>query len=576
MIDSRISRIARRAWRDRAAEAAGLNAVLRAPGGSQTLHDIQAVSLLEAWDVGSGVCVYSRVGTGKTLMIGLLPTLMAAHPRTPCTRPLIVVPGSLREKTEAEFASARAHWRVAHQYWLESYTALAQESRADILDERQPDMLLFDEPDGLRRINATSRRIGRYLQSRRERGLHTFCGFFHATPYRDAITDCGHMINWALGESSPLPSDPVELGQWSSWLDQEDGLGKISFTKYFGEPPRLAPDGPTPDAVAWSEDRFRERVTSCPGLILSDDTFTGSELSVHVHNVDPGLNREFEMLRTLWQKPDGFQLADGSEASDPDEVNTWSTWAVARQMAIGMFYRADPAPPKAWMAARKVWFDYVRAMIEAPNSKFDTEKQVRTACEKAAERGGRKSTELETWLRLKDTFVPNAVPVWMSTHALDAAKAWGSRGPGIIWTDHVAFGQRLAQETGWAFYGQRGLDSLGRRIEDAPSATPVIASRLANQRGRNLQHSFSRNLIMAVPNAGVDFEQLLGRTHRHGQRASKVSVDIYCACSEHAKALDSKLPKSSSKAERLFGLNQKLLGVNILEFGPRPTSWAWR
>jgi hypothetical protein len=237
---NRIQALPRRSWRDRAAEARQLNAILRAPGGTQQLHDIQSVTLLESWESASawqvaracGVACYARVGAGKTLPIGLIPTLLAAHPLR-LTRPLIVVPGSLREKTEREFTAARSHWRIAHQYWLESYTALAQESRADVLEERQPDILLFDEPDGLRRPNATSRRIGRYLAARRERGEPTFVGLFHATPYRDAITDFSHMVNWALGEHSPFPLDPLEVQQWSAWLDEEDASGLPAFTKYF-------------------------------------------------------------------------------------------------------------------------------------------------------------------------------------------------------------------------------------------------------------------------------------------------------------------------------------------------------
>lgn len=603
---NRIQQIPRRNWRERAAEARQLNALLRAPGGTQQLHDIQAVTLLEAWESGTGVNCYARVGAGKTIVMGLLPTLMAYHPLKFC-RPLIVAPGSLVTgarkgepgKTERDFIAARQHWKIVHQYWLASYTELAQESKADILEERQPDMLLFDEPDGLRRINATSRRIGRYIQSRREahacpthrqpqkegercqvcggplvKGLPTFCGFFHATPYRDAITDFSHMVNWALGERSPFPLDPLEVQQWSTWLDQEDASGLPAFRKYF-DVGRGGLGGLGSSDVAASEDLFRERLTSTPGIILSDDTFTGSELKVRVFNVDPGLEKEFEQLRTLWTKPDGWQLLDAAESADPDEVNTWSIWAVARQMAMGMFYQACPTPPKDWMAARKAWCVYVQQLIDSPNSKMDTEKQVRTACEKAAERG-RKVIEWETWKALKDTFTPSSVPVWMSTHALDAAKAWGSQAPGLIWVDHIAFGRRLSQETGWRFFGQRGLDDNGARIEDASPDRPAIASRLANQRGRNLQSNFNRNLIMAVPNSGVDFEQLLGRTHRHGQQSKQVTVDIYCACSEHAKALDFKLPKSSGKAERLLGLSQKILGVDIEEIGERPTSWAWR
>jgi hypothetical protein len=568
---NRIQQLPRRNWRARADEARQLNALLRAPGGSQQLHDIQAVTLLEAWESGTGVNCYARVGAGKSHVIGLLPTLMARHPHG-FSRPLIVVPGSLREKTEAEFAQSRQHWRIANQYWLESYTALAQESKADILEERQPDMLLFDEPDGLRRVNATSRRIGRYVQARRERGQPTFCGFFHATPYRDAITDFSHMVNWALGERSPFPLDPLEVQQWSLWLDQDDAAGVPAFRKYFPQ----CNGGER--GLEEAEDAFRERITSTPGIILSDDSFTGAELTVDVHIVDPGLDREFRMLRELWQRPDGWDLAQVQGDDDPDEVNSLSIWGVARQLALGFFYQADPTPPKAWMAARKAWVNYVRAIIDAPGSRYDTEKQVRSACERAAERGGRKVPEWAAWVELKDTFKPGRRPVWISTHAIDAAKAWGAQGPGVIWTDLTAFGERLSQATGWTYYGQRGLDAAGRSIEQASGDRTIIASTRANQRGRNLQYAFWRNLNMSVQNAAADVEQWLGRTHRFGQVNGKVHADIYCACSEHWKALDTKLPKGAQKAERLLGLTQKLNSVTMSIHGAASdqSGWAWR
>lgn len=577
-MNNRIQSLPRRNWRARAAEARQLNALLRAPGGSQSLHDIQAVSLLEAWETTAagnglgGLLCYARVGAGKSLVIGLLPTLLAAHPSGPFTRPLIVVPGSLRSKTESEFAAMRQHWKVAHQYWLESYTALAQVSRADILEERQPDVLLFDEPDALRRISnsAVAKRVGRYIAARRAAGKPTFCGFFHATPYRNSILDFAHMVGWALGDRSPLPTDALECAQWSAWLDDEDPSGRAAFSKYFP----AVNDSAGSDIEA-AEDAFRERFTSTPGVILSDDTFDGAELEVNVYRVDPGLNAEFAALRDLMIKPDGWQLLDRAEARDPDEVNTWSVWGVARQLACGFFYKIDPAPPREWMAARKAYADYVRTLIDAPNSRYDTELQVRQACQRAAA-NGRKIHEWAEWERLKDTFVPRSVPVWVSTHALEAAKAWGARGPGVVWTDHLAFGERLAAETGWAFYGQSGLDARGNRIEDASPDRPVIASRLANQRGRNLQTQFNRNLIMAMPNIGADLEQLLGRTHRYGQVQSKVTVDVYCACAEHLKSLDVKVPKSARKTSRLLGLTQKIEGVEVRFHGEPPqNSRAW-
>lgn len=561
---SRIAQLPKRRWRDRAAEAAALNAHLRAPGGTQTLHDIQAVSLLECWELG-GTDGFANVGEGKTLIMGLVPTLMAERG---FTRPLCVVPGALREKTDAEFAAARRHWRVASQYWLESYTALAQVSRADILDERQPDILIFDEPDPLRKIMSASapavaKRVRRYIDGRKQRGLPTCCVFLGATPYKESILDFAWMVRTALGAGSPFPDDDHELLAWSAYLDGDgSGPAPVEFTKHFG---------PVRDQEhAW--DLFADRLTSTPGVIISDNVFNGAQLELNVYSVDPGLAKEFEMLRTCWQRPDGWDLADADTDADPDDVNTWSIWGVARQMAMGFYYKPDPPPPKEWASARSAWFKYVRQLIDADNSRFDTERQVRAACE----RSSRRVHEWERWRDVKDTFTPNSVPVWLSRHALDAARSWGSNAPGIIWTDHLAFGHRLAQESGWKFYGQRGVDASGARIEDAPGNRTVIASRLANQRGRNLQHQFNRNLIMAMPNAARDIEQLLGRTHRHGQPNDVVHVDVYAACKEHWRSLD-KIAAGARATQRKLRMSQKWLGLEPTYHGDPPAdSWAWR
>lgn len=555
-----------RRWRDRASEAAGLNAILRQPGGGQQLHDIQAVSLLESWERESLFCL-ARIGSGKTTVIGTLPTLLA---RKGYRNPMIVVPGALRQKTEDEFAAARQHWQITHQYKLASYTEMATVKNQDMLEVNQPDILLFDEPDPLRRIDvgATPKRVGRYIAGRRAKGLKTFVGLFTATPYRDSILDFMHEVAWTRPD---LGIDNAECKAWSRWVDAADPSGHAAFDRHFG---RTATDEDAQDA-------FCEWINGLEGVIISDDVYTGAELVVRVHPVDPGMAREFEQLRTLWQRPDGWDLVDADRDADPDEVNTWSIWGVARQMACGFYYRPDPPPPEDWAMARKGWCRYVRACIDAPGSTYDTELQVRLACERASSIG-KGPQEWERWRDIKDTFEPRSVPVWVSSHALEAAKSWGRQGPGIIWVDHVAFGHRLEQETGWRYYGQRGLDSAGRSIEAAAPDRPVIASRLANQKGRNLQHQFHRNLVMAMPNAARDWEQLIGRTRRHGQAHHQVTVDVLATCSEHWRSF-AKIEAGAKKTQRLLGLTQATLGATLEVHGQLPDAdgglnapWAWR
>lgn len=560
---NRIQALPRRAWRDRVAEAQPLQAALRAPGGAQTLNDFQAVGLLEMYEQRLGGLVgFGRVGIGKTHLLALAPQVLAWRG---FTRPMFMVPGALRTKTENDVSALRKHWHVAPQYWLKSYTEVGLEKNANMLFDLQPDIIVCDEPDPFRSVmkpnaSACSKRTWRYIRHRRTNNLPLALIFLGATPERIGCLDYLPMIQAALGDDAPCPTDELELLAWSAYLDGPDeDADSTAFVKYFG---------PMRDREH-ALDLYYPRVSETPGVLVSDDAFEGVPLTVHVHHVDPGLASEFELLRTTWQRPDGWDLVDASDSADPDDVNTWSIWGVARQMALGFFYRPDPPPPKEWAAARKAWCKYVRQLIEAPGSRYDTEKQVRSACE----RSSRRILEWERWSELKDTFKPNPTPVWISRHALDAARAWGQQAPGVIWVDHRAFGHKLAAETGWRYYGQRGLDAAGRSIEAEDGTRTVIASRLANQKGRNLQFAFNRNLIMAMPNAACDIEQLIGRTHRQHQ-TKPVHVDVYAACSEHARSLD-RVMQGANKQSRW--LQQKVLSVEIEHHGSPPfEAWAWR
>jgi hypothetical protein len=558
---NRIQALPRRAWRDRVAEAQPLQAALRAPGGTQSLHDIQAVSLLELYERGGLVC-FARVGAGKTMVMALAPTVLAWRG---FTRPMFLVPGSLRQKTENDVLNLRKHWHVAPQYWLKSYTEVGLEKNAQMLFDLAPDIIVCDEPDPFRSVlkpnaSACAKRMWRYIRQRRANNLPLALIFLGATPERVGCLDYLPMVQAALGDGAPCPTDELEVLAWSAYLDGPEGdADSTAFVKYFGR-------------VTDREhalDLYYDRVQSTPGVIVSDDAFSDVPLTVHVHHVDPGMPAEFRMLRETWTRPDGWDLTDGGDAANPDDVNTWSIWGVARQLALGFFYRPDPPPPKEWAAARKAWCKYVRQLIEAPDSRYDTELQVRNACE----RSNRKVAEWERWRELKDTFTPNPTPVWVSRHALDAAKSWGAQAPGVVWVDHKAFGHRLAQETGWRYFGQKGVDSAGRSIEAEDGTRTVIASRLANQKGRNLQFAFSRNLIMAMPNAACDIEQLIGRTHRQHQ-TKPVHVDVYAACSEHYRSLD-KVMQGASKQSRWIA--QKWLSIDIVHHGHPPIdAWAWR
>ena len=90
---------------------------------------------------------------------------------------------------------------------------------------------------------------------------------------------------------------------------------------------------------------------------------------------------------------------------------------------------------------------------------------------------------------------------------------------------------------------------------------PMIASVAAHGEGKNLQHHHSNNLIVASPSSGKKWEQLLARTHRHGQKAEEVNAEINL----HAEELAASMRKAFGDAkylEHTLGNRQKLLYAN--------------
>jgi hypothetical protein len=543
-----------RDWRDGSEQAVDvLTRCLRTPAGSQALRPIQAVALKEAFEC-KGLYLNARVGAGKTLVSGLIPTVM--RPLGYC-RPLILVPGNLVAKTRHEFEQARRDWKIAEFYRLESYTALALEKNANLLAEFRPDMIICDEANKLRRLkdSAAPKRIQRWLEEAPQTAFFAMSGTF----LKNRITDYSHLLNWALRERSPLPLDVQEVENWSAAIDDADGFGLNSLSKYLGPI----------ESYEHAKSLYRDRVRGARGCIISDDQYTGSRLIVRSIYADPGLGAEFEQLRKKFQRPDGWDLVDQDATENPDFAAAGSVWNVARQLALGFYYTCDPPPPRDWMQARRAWFGFVREVIKT--GALDTELQVRNACAG----GARPPEEYTRWQALKDTFKPSRRPVWLHDDALRYAEAWGRQGPGVIWVDHIAFGERLSELTGWRYFGEGGIDASGLMIERADPNLPCIASRGANQYGRNLQ-AYNRGLAMAAPNSSLEAEQMLGRKHRDGQRSAWVSYDFYLACSEHVAALVN-IRAGAQHAFDTQGLSQKILNADLETIGERPReSWAFR
>lgn len=242
-------------------------------------------------------------------------------------------------------------------------------------------------------------------------------------------------------------------------------------------------------------------------------------------------------------------------------------------------------PPRAWMDARRRWTRFVRETLRH-SRELDTELQVVRAITQCSRCGrneghhpwlecqtyrprvnqvvvdpddGKRRAVYDEWVALRPTYEPETVPRWLDDTTLEFAKAWMESNVGIVWVEHLAFAERLAHASGRPYYGQGGVDSRGRPIEDERES--CIASISANCEGRNLQH-FSRGLIVSCPPNGAILEQLLGRNHRDGQDADEVGFDLVLACREQWEGWNKAL-EESRYIEQSTGVVQKLLIADL-------------
>jgi hypothetical protein len=441
---------------------------------------------------------------------------------TGAKRPLLLLPAHLREKTLREYAELREHWRLPLYVRIESYQQLSTAASAGMLEEYAPDLLICDEAHYLKSPKAAcTRRVRRYLEA--QNGAVRFVAM-SGTITKRSIKDFSHLALWALHTGSPCPTHYRAIEEWSLALDAKVPEGR---RLELGALARLGP--------------YRERLTQTPGVVMTQEPPIAIPLVIRgeLLTIPPVCEGALARLRETWETPDGHPIVDGIAA-----------WRHAQEIALGFYYRWNPRPPEWWLLPRKAWAQTCREILSSNRRNLDTEYQaVMAVCEGHYPHA---RPALDAWLAVRDRFEPNVEPVWLSDHAVNRIAAWMAEGPGIVWTAHRALGQRF----GALYYGSEGLNADGRPIERHPHNVPLVASVAANGTGRNLQ-AWNRNLIASAPPSGSTWEQLLGRTHREGQRAPEVTADVLFGCVE---ALDGfwRAVTDAAYAEEITGQAQKL------------------
>lgn len=533
----RIARLPRRVWSDADAEvlARAMTRELKTPGGDMSLRPVQAVALYEALERG-GAFLPLGCGLGKTLISLLAPVVLEAR------RPLLLLPAALLEKTDYERATLARHWRIPTNLQTMSYEILGQVSCAEKLTYIRPDMLIADECHKLKGHRAArTRRVARYMRENPDTKVVAMSG----TIMKSSLKDFGHLLRWCLKGGAPIPEGDDELGLWADALDEmSNPLARVKPGAIFDLGARPAGG----DALSAARQIFQARLLETPGVVSAGDAEgVGASLYVNAveYDVAPITNTHIQKLREEWETPDCWAFSEALLLRQH-----------ALSLALGFHSIWDPRPPQEWLAARREWATFVRETLQHSRT-LDSELQVTNACD----RGDLFSPALADWRAIKDTFTVNPKAVWHDDSALETCAGWLKRNTGIVWTNHVFFAKALAKRTGVAYYGADGLTAAGDSIVHVTGENSIIASIASSGTGRNLQ-MFSKNLVTAPPPGAMGMEQLIARTHRTGQRADEVTVDILLGCKEHFDAFQNTL-NATGAAQDLLGGAQKLLSSNL-------------
>lgn len=544
---------------------------LKRPGGTQTLREIQALTLWEA-EILEGVVGLIRTGGGKSL-IGMLMPMVMPH----CKRAVLLLPPDLRPQFYAEWTEYAKHWTLPNLaggdnfvvgrpvLHVVAYSEFSHQKASALLDQIDPDTILADEMSALR--NPDSARGRRFYRCFEARPNTRFCGW-DATAVADSITDFWHLLGFALGSGSPIPINVSEVRRWAKALDpnDRDGYFMPGVLQQFCEPGESVRSG------------FQRRLVNTPGVIVTEENLLGIPLYFEQRTPPPMPESLVKHLHTLRRRTDdgGWKRPDGEELRTPVEVV-----ACAKQLAEGFwlywkFLEGTNEQIDLWFQRRQDWNRELRAVLQNSYVHMDSP----ALCENAAKRfydGGcpgcsRSPREphgvdcrvTEThplwpsmtylgWREVEDSIRYTTAVKWESTWLLEDVALWACEAPGIVWVDHPEFGHKLAQLTGLPYYGGgSGHDE----ILTADGSTSIICSVAANKRGKNLQ-LWARNLVVSFPSSNDILEQMVGRTYREGQKAPHVEVFYYLHTSELERSLEIAQERAKFVAETT-GAAQKL------------------
>lgn len=485
-----------------------------------------------------------------------------------------------------------------------TYSELSSKKNTDLLARLKPDAVIADEAHKLKDMGAvrTRRFFDIFTKEHIERSGKPKPLYvpMSGTITDNSIKEYGHHAKHSLGEKGPVPLHEPTLDEWAAALDVADRPAPPGRLAILCAPGETAHQGyarrlfDTKGVITTSSSSVK-----C-GLDIEAIAAPALPEKVHEHLTN---------IRELEVRPDGEESDGAmTTANWAREMASgfYSYWAFPKEFkkhckcprpTPDAECLKDCAAQKlidAWFAARKLWNRAVRMRLKYAVMFMDSPdllkhaamrwfdgyehkgvkyppktKQMRPHhhCPKCKTQidsvkcacgwvcpGGPLATwdsmvelpsgeEVETWpawAAIKDQVDPDPRTKWVDDFLINACVEWGRKNKGIIWTEHKDFGRRVAKLLKTEFY-----DGGGKDPESEKGDRSIVCSIKANAEGLNLQKAFCKNLVAHPPTAGLIWEQLLGRSHRQGQRAATVECDVFLHTEECRRAFETARKRAS-------------------------------
>lgn len=545
------------------------------------LHSAQADALLNV-DIYKSLFAPIVVGGGKSLV-----TIVAAekfYKNKTSKTSLLLVPPTLVDKVfsydlpyvrdkidiTCKFFKINGKMRPSERMFVAAskrsgcyvlpYSILSCKDAEDLLTAINPGVIIADEVQYLKNPKAArTRRFLKFVRSREQTPV--FC-CFSGTMTKKSLVDYAHLATMSLGINSFLPLTRPGLMSWSSILDSSDSV-HVPRSERSNIVPLVNWHNRTRggDLNSWRvedcREAYRQRLITCPGVTATslDENTIGTSIIIHNNEatLPSKIKKAMRDLETKWVSPSGDQISHAlmiykwqseltmgffNDRVWPSVHDLTKRRKISRDDAVALLNAGQ-----AYHEANQSYHKLLRTYLKHHHRKgIDTPKLVGQALYNHYnfDKGDKLHKELYAgWVDRHKKSVNGKAPlerdrvqVRLDDYKIQQALKWAKslKTGGIVWYYHIAIGL-------WAY--EIFQKEFGKDVIYAPAGTTeidkpenrdkiVIATFESHGTGKNLQH-FQNQWFLEWARQADLAEQVLGRTHRPGQEADELVINLNCS-----------------------------------------------